>query len=400
MKKKIGTWLLFSLLTGALGGLIGVAFYKSVALATHFRETYDWLLWLLPVAGVLIALMYRLTGMEGVGTNAILDSVHTGRPVPLALVPTIFASTVLTHLCGGSAGREGAALQIGGGVASGVARLFRLDAKSTRVATVCGMSALFSALFGTPLAATLFAMEVASVGLMPNACLAPGLISALTSFGVTSLFSVPPTRFAVAMPALTLALTWRVALLGALCAVVSVLFCVALRQAERWAERRLPNALLRAATGGALLIGLALLLGTRDFNGAGVAGIKAALEDGVARPDAFFWKIVFTAVTIACGFRGGEVVPSFFIGATLGCAVGPLLGLPAGFAAALGLVAVFCGAVNCPVASIALSVELFGSNELVCFALVCAVSYLLSGHFGLYSSQRLVSGAFSTESFD
>ena len=383
-------WLLIAIVTGVIGGIVGGVFILSVSYATTMRESHAWLLWLLPVGGVIIAALYKVTKMEAKNTNAIIDSVHLGENVPAMLAPVIFIATVITHLCGGSAGREGAALQIGGGLGSNIGRLFGLDEKDIRLATLCGMSAVFSALFGTPLTATLFALEVISVGVFYYSGLVPCLVSSVVAFGVTMLMGISPTRFIIVMLPLTANLIWRVAILAVICAAVSSLFCVAMHAAEYYIEKWLPNTSLRAAAGGAVLIALTLLVGSTDYNGTGMNVIKAALEHGSAHPMAFLLKILFTAITLSCGFRGGEEVPTFFIGATLGCVVGPLLGIPAGFSAAVGLIAVFCGAVNCPIASLALSIELFGSTELMYFALACGISYMLSGYFGLYRSQKIL----------
>ena len=383
-------WLLIAIVTGVIGGIVGGVFNLSVSYATTMRESHAWLLWLLPVGGVIIAALYKVTKMEAKNTNAIIDSVHLGENVPAMLAPVIFIATVITHLCGGSAGREGAALQIGGGLGSNIGRLFGLDEKDIRLATLCGMSAVFSALFGTPLTATLFALEVISVGVFYYSGLVPCLVSSVVAFGVTMLMGISPTRFIIVMLPLTANLIWRVAILAVICAAVSSLFCVAMHAAEYYIEKWLPNTILRAAAGGAVLIALTLLVGSTDYNGTGMNVIKAALEHGSAHPMAFLLKILFTAITLSCGFRGGEVVPTFFIGATLGCVVGPLLGIPAGFSAAVGLIAVFCGAVNCPIASVILSVELFGAGGMAYFAAACAISYVLSGYCGLYSSQTIL----------
>ena len=393
-------WLVIASVTGAAGGLIGAAFHLSVDGANGLRASFPWLLWLLPAIGVLIALIYRYTHLESEGTNAVIDSIHLGERIPLALVPVIFASTVLTHLGGGSAGREGAALQIGGGLGWSLGRLFRLDDKDMRLATLCGMSALFSALFGTPLTATIFALEVISVGVVYYSGLVPCLTAALAAFGVTRLFDIAPTRFAVEAPALSPDILWRVAVLGVACAVMSIVFCETMHRSERLISRSVKNPYLRAAAGGLVIIALTYICGSTDYNGAGTAVISRAITDGQAEPAAFLLKLVFTAITLGCGFRGGEVVPTFFIGATLGCVLGPILGIPAGFAAAVGLVALFCGAVNCPVASVILSVELFGSGGTVLFAVACAISYMLSGYTGLYSSQKIMYSKLRAEFID
>ena len=381
-------WIAVGTLIGAVGGVVGTLFHLGVDHATELRVHHPWILYLLPVGGLVITAIYRVTGTEGKGTNDIIRSVHFGSHIPFLLVPVIFVSTVITHLCGGSAGREGAALQIGGGIGYKTGRLLRMNEKDLSLATMCGMSGVFSALFGTPLTAMLFSLEVVSVGMLHYAGLIPCLTAALAGFWVSSAMGVPPTRFAIVSMELLPFDMARVAALAALCAVVSILFCRMLHAVEHAAEHLLKNVWLRAAVGGAVLIVLTLLVGT-DYNGAGMGIIEQALA-GEAKVMAWVWKILFTAVTIGCGFKGGEVVPSFFIGAVFGCVVGPLLGLDAGFAAGIGLICVFCGAVNCPLASMVLSVELFGAGNLLYFAMACAISYLLSGYCGLYSSQTIV----------
>ena len=383
-------WLAVAAFVGAICGVVGSVFHMSVQEATVLRGKFPWLLFCLPVAGLAIVGFYKLTHTEGQGTNNIIDEVHLGRGVSIWLLPAIFVGTVLTHLCGGSAGREGAALQMGGAIGYHAGRVFRLDDQDLRVATMAGMAAFFTALFGTPLAATMFAIMVISVGVLYHAAFIPCLTAALTAYGVSRWMGVEPTRFAVEAPALEPWMLVRVAVLAALCALVSVLFCTALHFAEHQMKKRLPNPWLRVVVGGAAVIALTLLCGVTDYNGAGMEIIEAAVEQGTARPEAFLLKILFTAVTLAAGFKGGEVVPSFFVGATFGCVMGPLLGIPAGFAAAIGLVAVFCGATNCPTASVFLSVELMGDGGLLYFALACGVSYILSGYQGLYSSQRIL----------
>lgn len=383
-------WLALAAVAGVLCGLVGSVFHIGVHRVTALRAEHPWLLWCLPLAGLVITGFYKLTHTEGQGTNDIIDEVHSGKGLSIWLLPAIFLGTVLTHLCGGSAGREGAALQMGGTIGYHTGKLFRLDDRDLRTATMAGMAAFFAALFGTPLAATVFAIVVISVGVMYHAALIPCLTASLTAYGVACLMGVEPTRFTVEMPALEPWMLARVAVLAALCALVSVLFCETIHFAEHQMKRRLPNPWVRVAAGGFAVIALTYLCGTTDYNGAGMEVITAAVEQGTAHPAAFLLKLLFTAVTLAAGFKGGEVVPSFFVGATFGCVAGPLLGIPAGAAAALGLAAVFCGATNCPIASIFLAVELFGDGGLLYFALACGVSYMLSGYSGLYSSQTIL----------
>lgn len=381
-------WMVLGGVIGLVGGIIGSLFHIGVDTATQARLAHPWVLYLMPVGGLAIVGLYRLTKTEGKGTNDIIASVHFGEQVPGLLVPVIFVSTVITHLCGGSAGREGAALQIGGGIGYQAGRLLRLGEKDLPLATLCGMSGVFAALFGTPLTATVFALEVISVGVLYYAGLVPCLTAALTGYLVSVLMGVPPTRFTVTVPGLEVRTMLLVMVLALLCAVVSILFCRGLHGVERLLKRTLKNPYLRVAVGAAVLIGLTLLT-NGDYNGAGMEVISRAIA-GQADPWAWVWKLLFTAITIGCGFKGGEVVPSFFVGAAFGCVAAGWLGLPAGFGAAMGLVSVFCGAVNCPLASIILSVELFGSGDLLYFAMACSISYLISGYCGLYSSQTIL----------
>lgn len=383
-------WLFVAGLIGAVCGLVGSLFHIAVDWATSFRGDHGWFIYLLPLGGFLIAGMYRVTKMKGVGTNRVIDSIHEGNGIRVMLVPVVFAATVITHLVGGSAGREGAALQIGGGLGNKIGRLLRLDDKDMRVVTLCGMSAVFAALFGTPLTAAIFALEVISVGVLYYVALIPCLVSSIAAYAISLGFGLAPTRFIVTVEPLAALTLLKVVVLAIACAGVSILFCVALHKVEELAQDRIKSGCIRAILGGCIIIALTLLVGSNDYNGTGGDIIESAINEGVAPNWAFLWKIIFTVITIACGFKGGEIVPTFFIGATLGCVLGPIIGLPAGFAAAIGLAAVFCGNVNCPVASIILSVELFGSGELIYFALACAISYMLSGYFSLYSSQKII----------
>ena len=383
-------WLMLATIIGVVCGLVGSAFHMAVTWVTSVRLGTPWLLYLLPVGGIAITALYKLTKTEGEGTNDIIDSIHEGSKVPILLVPVIFVATAVTHLFGGSAGREGAALQIGGGIGYRIGKMQQLDDRDMRTVTLCGMSAVFAALFGTPLTATVFSLEVISVGILHYSGFLPCLVASSVAYGISRLCGIEPMRFVIDMQYLDVPMLIRVCILGVICAVVSIFFCVAMHKTEEYAHKLLKNSYLRAFSGGVIIIALTLLTGTTVYNGIGTDTISACLAGDAAPSFAFFWKIVFTAVTIGFGFKGGEIVPSFFIGAALGAAVAPLIDMPSAFGAALGLTAVFCGAVNCPMASILLSVELFGSGELLYFALVCGISYMLSGYFGIYSSQKIM----------
>ena len=391
-------WAAIAVVVGCIGGVIGAGFHMAVSGANELRGEYPWLIFLLPIGGLAIVALYKFSSMlESHGTDDIIDSVRGTREIPFRTAPLIFISTVITHLLGGSAGREGAALQLGGSIGYGVGRIFRLDFKDKHIVVMCGMSALFSALFGTPLTSTVFAIEVISVGVMYYSGLIPCMASALTAYGITRLLGIEPTHFALAaVPALGIGPLLKTLVIAALCAGLSVIFCIMLHGTDGGLKRLIKNPYIRIAAGGLAVIALTLLSGTTDYNGAGEQIIRNAVS-GTVKPEAFLLKMVFTAITIGSGFKGGEIVPTFFVGATFGCLVGGLIGLDPGFGAAVGMVAMFCGMLNCPIASIILSIEMFGQQGLILFAAAAAVSYMLSGYYGLYHSQKIMYSKFRAE---
>lgn len=395
--RELSLRILFSVLIGLLVGGVGVAFHYGIDIATELRQAHPWLLWFLPLGGLTIALLYRACGMEkDRGTNLVLAAVREHVPMPLRTAPLIFLSTILTHLVGGSAGREGAALQLGASISSKLGHKLGLEPGAGRILTVCGMSAAFSALFGTPLTAAVFALEVVHVGVMHYAALVPAFLASLTGFLLAGWLGVPPTAYAVSgLPALSPLSLLQMVVLGALCAVLAVFFCAVTHGAGHLYARVLPDPRFRALAGGALVLLLSLLdggLSHQYYNGAGGNLVEAAVTGGGAgvEPWAFLAKLLFTAVTLGAGFRGGEIVPTFACGATFGCVAAPFLGLAPSFGGAVGTVAAFCGVTNCPISSILLAYELFGGGGLPLYALAIAVAYRLSGYSGLYSEQQIV----------
>ncbi len=385
-------WFIIAAAVGIVVGLAGTAFNIALSFATEFRTFHKPIIFALPAAGIVIVFLYRIMGLsQDPGTNNIIKGARSEEKVSIKLAPLIFAATFLTHITGGSAGREGAALQIGGSVASPFGKLLKLDKDDTSTLIMCGMAAGFSALFGTPAAAAVFAVEVTIVAAAQYSALVPCMVSSVTAALTAKFFGISPESFIVkgvpvfntkAVPDLL-----RVTLLGALCAGVSVLFCYAIQSGGKLYKKYIKNDYLRVAAGGAIVVVLTLLIGTTDYNGAGMDVIERAFS-GNASPIAFAMKILFTALTLGAGFKGGEIVPSFFTGATFGCFFGGLIGLDPSFGAAVGLLAVFCGVTNCPFATLVLSIELFGSGGLPFFALAITISYMLSGYWGLYSAQK------------
>jgi len=385
-------WCLFSVIIGVVVGFVGVVFHHALELAGELRERFPWLLFLLPFAGLLIVFWYRSVRMPlERGTNYILTSVRKSHPVRLRLAPSIFITSFLTHLCGGSAGREGAALQLGGAISENIGRRMKLDNSDSRTITMCGMAAGFSALFGTPLAASVFSMEVISVGVMYYAALFPCIFASVIAHNVALALGGESTSFTLSgVPdSADTPMLIRLLLFGIACAVLSAAVCIVFHRIGHIFHERIHNQYAVIAVGGVIVVLLSLILRTTNYNGAGMTIIEKAVE-GSARYEAFFIKLIFTAITIGVGYKGGEIVPVLFIGATFGAAYGNFFGIHPSFAAGLGMTAVFCGVTNSPLTSILLAYELFGGKSLALFALVISVSYMLSGYYGLYSEQKIL----------
>ncbi len=383
-------WTFLACLMGIIGGTVGAFFSKAITAVTQLRQLNGWLTYLLPLGGIVIVGIYALCRVEGLGTNRVFESVRLGNTVPLLLAPAIFAGSCITHLLGGSAGREGAALQLGGSIASGLGKLFRMGEKSRHILVMTGMSALFSAVFGTPLCAAVFAVEVVSVGYIYTSALYPCLISSLSAYFVSKAFGIKGEHFAVdVIPDVDIVMILRVAAIAVVAAVVSIVFCKAMHGAEHIFSK-FKNPYLRAVIGGGIIICLTLLVGDDTYNGGGIDIIEGIFHNGTIVYEAFLLKIVFTAITIASGYKGGEIVPTLFIGATLGSAIGSLIELPIPFSAALGIAAMFCGVTNCPLATVLLCLELFGSEGLIFYVLAAFMSFLLSGYYSLYTGQKIV----------
>ena len=381
-------WGLFGLLMGVLGGLLGAGFHHALHFVTHLRSEHNWLIFLLPVGGLLSVGIYTLFRQRSNrGTNQIIDAVLNGEEVSPLVAPTIFLATATTHLFGGSAGREGAALQLGGATASLLSKIFHLQKNDRKILIMSGMSAVFAGLFGTPLTAALFCMEFESVGTIFSPALLPCYVAAFTAAKISGLLGVHAEGLLQeTVAAVTLGNVWKFLILAVLVSFAGILMCWVFHKAEHLAAHHVKNPWIRIVIGGAIIMGLTLLVGDHRYNGAGMDMALGAVE-GHAQWFDFLLKMLFTAITLAAGFKGGEIVPTFCIGATFGCIAGGLLGLDAGLCGALGLVGLFCCATNSPFASIVLSIEMFGGANLHLFALVCVICFVLSGHSGLYSSQ-------------
>ena len=385
-------WLICSAIIGITCGAVGTAFHYSVEYVTQFRSGHRWIIFLLPAAGLLIVFLYRAGGIKhDKGTNLVIGSIRNPEyNVPFRMAPLIFITTVITHLFCGSAGREGAALQIGGSLGASIGKLIKMDDSDKHIMTLCGMSAVFAALFGTPVTAALFSVEVISIGILYYSALVPCILSATISYAITEKFHITPTYFILnQVPEMSLATGIRVIILSVAAAVLSILFCMSMQVIGKTFKKYLKNQYLRILVGGVLLVLLTLAVRCNDYNGAGMNIIEQAIH-GTAKPEAFILKLLFTCITIGCGFRGGEIVPSFCIGATFGCVLGHILGLSPSICAASGMVALFCGVTNCPLTSILIAFELFGFEGVSYYLIAVSISYAASGYYGLYKDQTIV----------
>ncbi len=377
-----------AVLAGLLCGAVGAAFARSISFVTSLRNENPWLIYLLPFGGLASAGIYKLAKEEKIGTDRALESARGEEKTPILIVPVVFVASVITHLFGGSAGKEGAALQIGSGTAELIGRIFRSGDENRTVLTVCGMAGLFSAVFGTPVGACVFAAEVAVTGIVNAAALVPAFVSSIIAYFVSTAMGVHPERFSLdSVPDFSVAVLLKAVAVAAVVALVGAAFCHLLHAGEKLSEKLLKNPFARIFAGGCVLIVLTLIFGT-DYNGGGMFVVERIFDGVTVRPEAFLLKIIFTVITVSVGFKGGEIVPSFFIGATLGAILSPIIGMSAPFGAALGMTAFFGAVTNCPLAAAVLSVELFGAEGFVLFAAAAIVSRAFSGKVSLYHHQK------------
>lgn len=378
-----------SILIGIILGIAGGLFYLCIKGATAIRQAHSEFLFLLPVGAILIALLYRvLRNEDDGGTNRVLEAAHSDTPVSIKMAPAIFISTVFSHLCGASVGREGAALQLGGSVGYNTGKLFRIPGREKSLCACIGMSACFSSLFGTPMAAAIFSIEIAIVGKLNLICFVPSVISAYIARFIARELGAPDMRLdlngTVAASPVNLLKATVIAIAAGL---VAMLFCYLLAKGSKLTSDWLKNKYLRALVFGAIVLVLSFVFPGQTYNGAGVEQIPAFL-DGKVFPPQFLIKMLFTLLSVYAGYKGGEIVPSFYIGAALGAFLGNLLGLSPAMACALGMVSLFCGVTNCPLTAFAIGIEIFGTGTAPFFLLASAFSFFCSGKRGLYSSQE------------
>ena len=403
--RQLGIWILLAIPAGLLAGTASAFFLWSLEKVTDLRFAHGWLLFLLPLGGLLVGLVYHHLGKEAEGgTNTILEQIHqSGGGVPARMAPLVLIGTLATHLFGGSAGREGTAVQMGGSLAGACGKFLKLNPDNLRLLLMCGVAAGFGSVFGTPLAGAIFAMEVLVVGRIQYQALIPVLAAGLIGDATCTAWGIQHTSYHIALTdgdgaraALDFRLLGLTVATGIIFGLVSRFFSEFIHWLQQGWKKAIAYAPLRPVAGGVVVIALTYLLGTRDYLGLGVHSpipnavtILSAFSAGGADTWSWWWKILFTAVTRSAGFKGGEVTPLFFIGATLGNTLAILSGAPVDLFAGLGFIAVFAGASNTPLACTIMGIELFGAHYAVYFAVACFVAYYFSGHSGIYLSQKI-----------
>lgn len=374
-----------SVCIGAVTGVLGALLWNALNWCENNFRQNPWIICLLPAAGIVIALLYAASPGTG-GTNQVLEAMRGEKRIPPVIVPLISIGTILTRMFGGSVGSEGAAIQIGGGIGAVVARWLRVSREQLRVLLMSGISGGFASVVGTPVTAIVLTIELTGSGAMLYAAVLPCAIASAVSYTVASAMGVSFPHIALAAIPVDALVVTQVVVLAALGGVVSIGLCEAIKWSGRLCSRFIPNTVLRAVVGGFVLIGLSWLAGTTAFNGGGLNLLESAAA-GHAEPADFLLKILFTALTIGAGYRGGAIVPTIATGAAFGGAVGSLLGMSPALAAGIGTTSVFCGAINCPMTAFVLGIETFGMNPGLLFVLSCSVGYVCSGYTSLYSAQ-------------
>ena len=395
-------WTLAAIFIGITVGLFATGFGLSMRYVIGFREAHKWLIFLLPVGAVFITFMYKqILKEKDSGTNTVIAAIQSDEHLPFRLAPLIFIATLITHLVGGSAGREGAALQMGGAIGNGIGRALKLNSTNKKTMIMCGMSAAFSALFGTPMAAAIFSMEVVSVGIMHYAALVPCVISSLVARYIANYFGLGAEIYPIDLiPKFTIKTAIMICIFAVICGLASMLFCTMLHKYESFLSGKVSNPYIKAIIGGTSVLVLTLIVGNQTYNSTGSAIIMSCFTGASISLGTFLLKMIFTTLTLSCGYKGGEIVPTLFIGATLGAAIGQLIGFSPALLAAVGMGALFCGVTNCPISSLLICFELFGYKPMPYFLLAVAFSYWVSGYTGLYRAQKIVYSKYRSNYID
>lgn len=391
----LGQWIVLGALVGGLCGAASALFLWLLERATAFRTGHEVIVYTLPLAGLVIGGIYERFGQSiKAGNNLVIDTIHDDGPeLPLRMAPMVLIGTVLTHVFGGSAGREGTAVQMGASMADWVSHRLRLSKPARRQLLAAGVAGGFGSVFGTPIAGALFGLEFIVLGRIEYDALVPALVASVIGDMTTRALGIVHTQYPPVSPIpLTplLLLDWLI--FGAAVAIVTTAFIELTHFIKKRGERHVPRLPVRMFLGGLLVVGLWKVAGTSDYLGLGVPMIVRAFQDPDLPVYAFALKLLFTAITIGAGFLGGEVTPLFFVGAALGSVLSRALGIPLGLGAGVGLAAVFAAASNTPLALSVMAMELLGAPVFPHVVIVCVVAYLLSGHRSIYPAQRLLTG--------
>lgn len=372
-------------------GSASAGFLVSLEWATNVREANTWLIALLPICGLMVGLLYHYWGKSTeAGNNLLLANIQQpSQKIPFKMAPLIYLGTIATHLFGGSAGREGTALQMAGAIADQFAKPFRLTDNERSKLLTAAVAGGFGSVFGTPLAGVLFSLEWAFIGRIRYQALLPAVFTAFIADYVTTLWQVPHTHYHIdTVPMLTLELGGYAILTGILFGICARVFSTAMHRIGQLYKQFIRTSYLRPFIGGCIVATLVWLLGTTQYIGLGIPTIVNAFETSLP-PQDFLLKMLFTILTLSAGFKGGEVTPLFFIGATLGSALSAIVPIPTGLLAGMGFVAVFAGATNTPIACTLMAIELFGADCAPYVTLACVIAYMCSGHTSIYTQQLI-----------